>query len=208
MPLAGRDAALKVTSLTGTSSTGVACTRSTGVGSDNGFVQVSSTATRHLEPETSPALYLNSTLVSSTNYNVNYVQGKFEWKTGDPAAGTYTADISYLTASSVAGGREWGLQLEQDAYEITEFGSGGWKQYQPNMAGAQISIQRYWTDSTFIDYQTVDALFLVELIVNSNAGWRYEAYARLNSNQPGAAVDSLVGESLNMVADGKVYFTT
>lgn len=208
MPLAGRAAALKATSLTATTSTGVACTRSTGAGSANGHVQITNTATRHIEPDSTPVLYLNSTAVSSTAYTVNYVQGKFEWRSGDPASGTYTADIEYVTASAVAGGREWTLNVEQDAFEVTEFGSGGWKEYQPNMAGAQISMTRYWNDATFFDYLNVGAKFLVELIVNSTQGWKYETYARVVSDQNGASVDSLVTEQINLVADGQVYFST
>jgi hypothetical protein len=208
MPLAGRAAALKATSLVATSSTDVACTRSTGVGSANGYVQVTNVALRHIEPDTNPELYLNSTLVSSTNYTVNYVQGKFDWQSGDPAAGTYTADLSYVTASNVAGGREWTLNLEQDMFEVTEFGSSGWKEFMPNMAGAQITVGKYWTDPTFFDYLEVSGKFLVELITSSTGGWRYETYARVVSDQLGAGVDSLVTETINLVADGQVYYTT
>lgn len=213
MPLAGRSAALKATALTGTTSTGVACTRSTGAGTANGYVQVTNPALRHIEPDTTPALYLeapagSTNLVSSTAYTVNYVQGKFEWKAGDPSTGTYTADYSYVTASNVAGGREWTLNVESEAFEVTEFGSGGWKEYQPNLNSAQITISKYWTDPTFFDYMSVDGKFLVELIVNSTQGWKYETYARVVSDQNGASVDSLVTEQINLVADGQVYFTT
>lgn len=207
MPLAGRNAALKVTSLTATTSTGNAATRSTGAGSETGFVQIDSTSRRHWDPDSTPVLYLNSTAVSSTNYDVNYVQGKFQWNTGDPSTGTYTIDADYLTASSVAGGREWQLQVENDMFEVSEFGSSGWKQYQPNLAGATVSIGRYWNDSTFIDYMAVDAKFIVELHVDQN-GNRYEGFARVGGDQVNTAVDAIVGESLNLAIDGQLFYST
>jgi hypothetical protein len=207
MALAGRNAFLKAASVTATTSTGNAATRSTGVGG-TGYVQVNSTARRHWEPTSTPTLYLNSTAVSSTNYNVNYVQGKFQWRTGDPVAGTYTADVEYLTVSNVGGGREWQLNVEQDMFEITEFGSSGWKEYQPNMAGGTVSVSRYWTDATFFDHLTLSNKFLVELGVNSASGDRFEAFAYMTGDQHQAAVDSLVSEGMSLTIDGAIYYST
>ncbi len=99
--------------------------------------------------------------------------------------------------------------MEQEAFEVTEFGSSGWRQYQPNMAGASVTIGRYWNDSTFIDLFAIDnPKFLVELVVNSANGWKYEGFARLAQDQVGASVDAIVGENLNLAIDGQLYFTT
>jgi hypothetical protein len=213
MPLGGRQADLLITGITGVSSTNEACTRSTGVGAATGQVAINSTARRHWDPDVAPVLYVaaagSTSVVSSTNYSVNSVQGVFKWLTGDPSTGTYTADIDYLTASHVAGGREWQLSVEQEAFEVTEFGSSGWRQYQPNLAGATVAIQRYWNDSAFLDTMVADnARFIIELVVNSASGWKYEGFARLNSDQIQTSVDAIVGESANFVIDGELYFTT
>jgi predicted secreted protein len=208
MPLSGREAALNITSATATSSTGVAATRSTGPGSETGFVQINSTAQRVLDPDSTPTLYLNSTAVSSTAFTVNPVQGKFEWVIGDPPTGTYTADIEYLTLAKVAGGRQWTLNVDQDMFDITEFGSSGWKQYLPNMAGGQGSISRFWNDPTFFDYINTDQKFLIDLVVNSGEENRYQAFAYVTSDQIATAVDSLVNESVNYTAHGRIYYTT
>jgi hypothetical protein len=170
-------------------------------------VQIDSTARRHWDPDSTPALYLNTTAVSSTAYTVNHVQGKFAFGSTQ-STGTYTIDADYLTASAVAGGREWSLGVEQDMFEVSEFGSGGWKQYQPNLAGASVQIGRYWNDSTFLDYLTTDAKFVVELIVSSTNGWRYEGFARVRADQINTGVDAIVGETLNLDIDGQLYFTT
>ncbi len=221
MPLAGRDADVGVTALVATSSTDEPATRSTGPGASTtiaGFVQITDASRRHFERDggVDPVLFVealgSTTLVPSSDYTVNSVQGIFTWKLGaDPSTGVYTADIPFLTVSSVAGGREWGLTVEADMFEVSTFGSSGWKQFQPNLAGASVSIGRYWADSTFFDYMAVDALFVVELTPDSGDGStsaRYEGFARIGSDQTNAAVDAIVGETINMVVDGQLYFTT
>lgn len=206
MPLAGKDANLRIASGTATTSTGVACSESTGT-IGNGFVQIDSTAARHIVAESTPTLYLNSTAVSSTNYTVNPVQGKFEWLSGDPTTGTYTADIEYYTVSQVSGGREWQLNVETDMFEVSEFGSSGWKQFQPNLSGATATIGKYWVDETFFDLFNTESKFVVELMTDST-GLRYEGYVRIVSDQINTPTDGLVGESVNVQFDGPVYYST
>lgn len=210
MPLAGRNADINITSVTATTSTGEAATASTGTASARPFVQVNSTARRMWNPDSTPVLYLNSTAVSSTAYTVNYVQGKFvASSTTDFTAGTYTADIEYLTASRVAGGREWQLSVETEAFEVSEFGSSGWREFQPNLSGASITMSRYWNDSDFFDLiNSGNALFLVDLVVNSANGWRYQTFARATSDQVNTSVDAIVNEQIQLQAHGQVYFTT
>lgn len=211
MALSGREAALRITGATATSSTDVAATRSTGT-AGTGYVQITSTAQRFLDPSTTHSLYRvaagSTTLVASSDYTINHVQGKFQWKAGDPSTGTYNADIRYLTATSVAGGREWTLNVDQDMFEITEFGSSGWKQYQPNLVGATASINRFWNDSTFFDYLNTDQRFVVDLVINSAAANRYQAFGYVESDQINTPVDGLVGETVNVRIDGAVYYTT
>lgn len=210
MPLAGRQADINITSVTPTTSTGEAATASTGTALARPFVQVNDTGKRIWDPDSTPVLYLNSTAVSTTDYNVNYVQGKFEKSsTVDFTAGTYTADIEYLTASRVAGGREWQLTVDSDAFEVTEFGSSGWREFQPNLNGASVTMSRYWNDSEFFDLLNADNVkFLVDLVVNSAGGWRYQAFARVGQDQVNTAVDAVVNEQITLQVDGKVYFTT
>lgn len=210
MPLAGRNADVRITALTSTTSTGEAMTRSTGAGSFTGRVAINDETKRHWDPDSTPVLYLNSTAVSSTAYTVNSVQGVFQWRTGDPSTGTYTADVEYLATSQVASGREWQLNIEADMFEVSTFGSSGWKEFQPNLNGATVSIGKYWTDGTFMDYLAADnARFVVEMVpLNaSSTSARYEGFARVVSDQPSASVDAIVGETINLVIDGQLFYT-
>jgi len=208
MPLSGRNAALKITGLAGVASTDNAATLS----GDFLTVSINSTLRKHWDPDQSPepSVWLNASTVGVGPYTVNYVQGQFEFTSTQNSSGVWTIDTDYLTASAVAGGREWQLNVEQEAFEVTEFGSGGWKQFQPNFAGASVSISRYWNDSDMLDRlaSTGDNRFVVELVVSSANGWRYEGFARVASDNPQAAVDAIVSESANFVIDGELYFTT
>lgn len=220
MPLSGRDARLLITSQTATSSTDVAMSvLSTG---SSGVVQVTSTAQRHLDPEPSVAhslVHATSGVVPSSQYNVNNVQGRFEFIAGKggsvSSTGAYTSDIEYLTASNVAGARQWNLQVSQEMFEVSEFGSSGWREYQPNLTGANVSISRYWntgitagSTQAFLDLINLNSQFLLELKVSATNNWKYEGYCYPSQNTVGAAVDSIVGEDLNLVVNGALYFST
>jgi hypothetical protein len=205
MPLAGRNADVRITALTPTTSTGEAASLS----SDGLYVSLDASTRRHWDPDSTPTLYLNSTAVSSTAYAVNHVQGRFQFSSTQ-STGTYTADVEYLATSQVAGGREWALNIEADMFEVSTFGSSGWKEFQPNLNGATISIGKYWTDGTFMDYMTADnPRFVVEMVpLNaSSTSARYEGFARVASDQPAASVDAIVGETINLVVDGQLFYT-
>lgn len=203
MPLSGRNADIRATSVTATTSTGNAAT----LAGSGLAVQINSTSRRYWDPDSTPVLYLNSTAVPAANYSVNYVQGQFEFSSTQPT-GTYTIDANYLTATQVANGREWQLNVEADMFEVSVFGSSGWKEFMPNLNGATVSINRYWTDTTFFDHLTLSNKFLVSLVVNSAAGWRYEGFAYATADQVQTAVDNIVSEGLQLTIDGQLYFST
>lgn len=206
MPLAGRNADIRITALTPTTSTGEAASLS----SDGLYVSIDASTKRHWDPDLTPVLYLNSTAVPAANYTVNHVQGRFEFGSTQ-STGTYTADVQFLATSQVASGREWSLSVEADMFEVSTFGSSGWKEFQPNLNGASVSIGKYWTDGTFMDYIAADnPRFVVEMVPlnQSSTSARYEGFARVQSDQPSASVDAIVGETINLVVDGQLYYTT
>lgn len=213
MPLAGRNAALQATSVTATSSTNLATTRSTGLGTGpTGYVRINDITKRYLDPSTTHSLYLtaagSTTLVSGALYEINHVQGKFQWITGDPSTGTYTADVRWLTASAVGGGRSWELDVQKDMFDVTEFGSSGWKEWMPNMTGATATIERFWGDPSFFDAVNLSQRFIVDFILNSASNDKYQAFAYITSNRAGASVDAIVGESIGFTIDGAVYYSS
>ncbi len=122
MPLSGRSAELLVTGLNGIGSTDNAAT----IAADFLSVQIDSTLRRHWDiNSTTPTAWLDGSTVGIGPYTVNYVQGKFEFTSTQDSTGVWTIDTDYLTATNVAGGREWNLTVEHEAFEVTEFGSSG-----------------------------------------------------------------------------------
>lgn len=208
MPLGGRKANIKITGSVGVASTGEAATRSTGLGADTGKVVITNTARQHLDPDFTPVLKLGGTPVSSTNYNLQGVTGTFQWKTGDPSTGTYTASIEYLTATTLAQAREWTLNTELQMFDTTVFGSSGWKTFQPNLGSATATVGRFWSDPSFFDVLTLQSRLVVEFIVNSSANDRYEAYAFVQTDGVSTPVDALVTENITLSIDGKLYYST
>lgn len=112
--------------------------------------------------------------------------------------------------------REWTLNVEADMFEISTFGSSGWKQFQPNLNGAQGSISGYWNVQgsttmkavqTHILSQSTDPATL-SLLVHNTEGNGYTGSAWITGIQPQAAVDGIVSFSANITYDGAVAYST
>lgn len=211
MPLSGRKAALKITG-TPIASTNNACTRSTGAGTSNGVVSITASSRRHWDDTAAISLYRaaggTTSLVGSSQYTVDPVLGRFNWKTGDPSTGTYTADVSYMPATAVLQGRSWELSAETEMLDVSTFGSAGWREWMPDMTGAQVTVGRFWADAAFFDRVSLNDKFVVELYPASTQTWKYEGFARIAQDQIQVATGSIVAEAINMVVDGHLRYST
>jgi hypothetical protein len=205
MPLAGRLANVKITSQVATTSTDLAATRSTGL--PTGYVQIDNVALRHFDPEGTVEVYKDGVLVGSTLYSVNPITGKFTWVTGNPDAGTYTVDVDVLTASDVTQARSWTLEVNQELFDISHFGSGGWRKFMADMAGARIGIGKYFVTADFIDFITDGSRFIIEMHVDGS-GNRFECFARPAQDTVNVAVGSITTETLSLVSDGIIHYST
>lgn len=112
--------------------------------------------------------------------------------------------------------REWSLNVEADMFEISTFGSSGWKQFQPNLNGASGSVTGYWnveastTMKAMQDHllsQSTDPATLDLLVDNTNANG-YTGSAWVTGISPGAAVDGIVPFSASITYDGAVSYST
>lgn len=212
MALAGKDANVYITATTPTTALAEAFSAVAGSSVSH---QIDSAAHRHWtrDPNTAgrPRMLIGGSTVGVPTYDVNYVQGIVTF--ASTVSGVVTGDVEYLTASSVAEGREWSLQVDRDMFEVSTFDSGGWREFQQNVNGAQASVARYWSTGgggggDFFDRINTDTDCVLELYPSSTAGDRYEAYAFITSDAIGAAVDGIVGESIDFTIDGAVYWTT
>lgn len=218
MALAGKDALIKITAAVASTVAGGAMTANSSL-----EYEVTNNLHRHWDEDVAPAIFENSTL-TVRQYGVNYVQGIVTFSTVGAAVATpVTADFSYLTASAIAGGREWQLNVNSDMFEVSEFSTSsalkGWRQFIPNINQATVTINRYWADTTggttgamFLDNIIADSRLVTELWVDgatsTSPSGMYEGYAYVTSDQVGAAVDSIVGESIELTIDGPLYYST
>lgn len=112
--------------------------------------------------------------------------------------------------------REWSLNVEADMFEISTFGSSGWKQFQPNLNGAQGTVSGYFNvensttmkamQSHILDQSTDPAT--LDVLVDSAGANGYTGSAWVTGIQPQAAVDGIVAFAANITFDGAVAYST
>lgn len=214
--LSGKSAKIRYASIAGTSSTDNAATITTGAGTGNSFVQINATGRRHWDNASTavPSLWLNSTLVPANTYEVNYVQGKFEFNESRTSTGTYTIDCHFLTSTYLTGGQEWNATVDVDMLETTSFststGDQQWRTFIPGLSQAQVSIGRLVstgdTGPVFYDRLNLENDVLVELVVDDAV--RLEGYGYVQSDGWNVGVDGLTVESVDIQIDGELHYST
>ncbi len=216
--IAGKGSKIRTTSVLGTSSTDNAATITTGLATADSSVQINATGRRHWDRSdtAAPTLWLNSTLVGSTEYTVNPVQGIFELNNSRTSTGTYTIDCTFLTSSYLAGGQSWEVNFETSMYDTTSFsttatGAAQARTFIPGLTQGNVTIDRLastggTTGPIFYDRMNLQSDVVVELIAAGVS--RYEAYGYVNSLNPSAGIDELTVESVDITLDGPLYYST
>ena len=112
--------------------------------------------------------------------------------------------------------REWSLNVEADMFEVSTFGSSGWKQFQPNLNGASGTVSGYFNVEgsttmkalqTHLLSQSTDPAHIDLLVDNSGAnGFSMDVW--VTSLSPGASVDAIVPFTANITAEGSVSYST
>lgn len=120
------------------------------------------------------------------------------------------------TPALVADLREWSLNVEADMFEVSTFGSSGWKQFQPNLNGAQGTISGYWNVQSSTTMKAIQSHILsqstdpahIALLVDNTNGNGYEGDVWVTSINPSAAVDAIVPFTANITMEGSVAYST
>ena len=101
-------------------------------------------------------------------------------------------------------------------FEVSTFGSSGWRQFQPNLNGASGTVSGYWnvegstTMKAMQDHllsQSTDPATM-DLLVSDSELNGYTGSVWINNIQPGAAVDAIVPFTANFQYDGAVTYST
>lgn len=139
-------------------------------------------------------------------YTIRYVTGQIVLGvalTGTPACRIQSG--AYLPFSTFSNMKEWEITPQVDLLDSSTFGSQ-WKQYTPGLLGADIKLTQFYTDLTFANQITSNTAFVVSCLTGRNSTERFEAYARLKSDDIKVAVNALEEESLTYSATGQVYY--
>lgn len=112
--------------------------------------------------------------------------------------------------------REWSLNVEADMFEVSTFGSSGWKEFQPNLNGASGSVSGYFNVENSTTMKAMQAHLLsqttaptnLDLLTDNDAGNGFTMEAWITSISPGASVDAIVPFTANFTADGSVSYST
>lgn len=147
-----------------------------------------------------------STWSAAGAYTIRYVTGQIVLSvalTGTPACRIQSG--AYLPFSTFSNMKEWEITPQADLLDSSTFGTQ-WKQYTPGLLGADIKLTQFYTDLTFANQITSNTAFVVSCLTGRNSTERFEAFARLKSDDIKVAVNALEEESLNYSATGQVYY--
>jgi len=119
------------------------------------------------------------------------------------------------TPTEVADLREWSLNIDRDLFEISTFGSSGWRDFQQNLNGASGSVSGYWNVENSSSMKTIQdnilnqsAAATAEFWVENSSGWGYTAEVFVTSISPSAAVDGIVTFAADLTITGAVTYST
>lgn len=120
------------------------------------------------------------------------------------------------TPALVADLREWTLNVEAEQFEVSTFGSSGWREFQPNLTGASGTLSGYWNVTGSTTMKAIQAKILnlstapgqLSLLVASAQGNGYTGDVWVTSISPGASVDNIVPFNANFTFQGAVAYST
>jgi|SRR5579859_790502 len=151
------------------------------------------------------------TWTTITNYVALYCGGKITLPSALAGAtpsvrvsGSYKA-ISFLGAAKSAD-----LKTQADVADVTSFKNppSPWKDKLTLLADADISLSKWWIDTTFIGY--LDNLCVIAIYPNAASGTnpnqRYECYALMKGDSIKFAVNAVIEETLDFTISGSLNY--
>ncbi len=206
--LTGKVARIRITAATPVASTDNAAT----IATDGVTVSINSTALRHWS--VAPTVAINST-ATSDSFTSNLVSGVVTFSTPHSTADVYTLDVSALSGSYLGEGKNWSVQTSVDMRDRTVFSTStadtAWRTVAPGLAGATVSIERFWgatTGPAFFDRIAAGQNTVVELWTDQATRHKLEGFAYVDGDGFTVPVDGDAGESVTLTVDGQLYLST
>lgn len=112
--------------------------------------------------------------------------------------------------------REWTLNVSADMFEVSTFGSSGWKRFQPNLNGAEGSISGYWNVQSSTVQKAIQSHLLaqstdpaeIRLLVSDSLANGYTGDVWVTNLALGASVDAIVPFTASITMHGPVSYST
>ena len=214
----GKAAKVKFTSVAYSTDAGEAFT-SLSATTDRTEFKITDASKRHWTRALPPVVLVNST--AHTDFKWNPVQGKLTF-TGTPLTTAnselVTATVYPVTASYLPWTRSWTLDASVDMHDVTAFststGDAQWRSFTPGLSGATIDLGRIVNGGPattgyqpmWFDRLNTDQDVIVELHMGST--YKFEAYARVETDGVTDSIDSLAEENITLTVDGPLYYAT
>lgn len=179
------------------------------------YVQIDDTGKRHwLRDSTGYAVALNGTPQPATAYVLNPVLGRFEFHSTGQTAGTWTADVRYLTNTYLTGARDWSVDINNDMLDVTTFSTSTadvkWRKFEPGLSEADMTLSRLIstgdTGPVFYDRLNLPGDVIVEAVTHDFNS--FEAYGLIETDGIQTSVDDMTVESVTVQLTGPVYWST
>ena len=218
----GKGAKVKVTSATYSTAAAEAFT-SISTSTDRTDFRITDATKRHWARITStggpkPPLMLVNSTAHVGDFDVNYVQGKVSFDPALTTADVVTGTVYWHTASFLPWTRSFMVDVNTDMLDVTSFstttGIVQWRSFVGGLSGASIDLGKIVASGPattgytpmWFDRLNTDQDVLVELHMAST--YKFEGYARVETDSWGASVDALQTEDVTLTVDGPLYYAT
>jgi predicted secreted protein len=131
--------------------------------------------------------------------------GSVRWSSSTSGSPALVADL-----------REWTANVTADMFDVTTFGSSGWRRFMPNMNGASGSLSGFFAVQTSTTERAImqkvfglsTAPGTLVLIVDNAAGNGFVGDAWVSQLSLGASVDAIVPFGASFTYHGPVAYST
>lgn len=196
--LTGYNADIYIVSGTGTTMTGEAVTS---LGS--GVYQITNTAKRAIDPNSTLTVLDGVSTVPPANYQVGWASGKITLTNGYTLGGTMTVTGKYLTLAQAAQGIDWTVTPEVTLQETQTFGDS-WKEHTAVLKGAQVTFGQFYNDEYF--YTNRDNVFILYLYANLSGAVRWMVAARMTDAGIAVAGNDVIRQNVSFQSHGMLDY--
>ena len=215
--ITGKEAHLKNTAATYSTSTGEAFTSLSGT-TDRFLFKVTDATKRQWTRAVDPVVYVLTT--AHTDFATNFVQGKVTFGTALTTAegDAVTGDVFHLTSSYLPGVREWTLDVDNTLHDVTTLSTSTsaaqWRTFVAGLQGATVDLSAIVDTPTtatplWFDHINTDQDVIVELnVATAGTTYKFEGYARVDSDGYTGPRDGLLEEGVTLTVDGPLFYAT